>query len=226
MLGGCFDVRVVNVSEDDGGSAGGSGANTPALLIDDFEDGDLVPSSPLFRTWGCYPFNMQELAPINCAVLSPGYHSDYAYSIDFEIVDANDGKPNYPGVLLQSRTAPTLDVSPYNNIVFSAKLVPRDIPLPDPVSLLIQLTCGSVRQNEPSPGVFSIGSAIQPTSSWQTFSLALSSFIQFKWNKDQMPIDELACATLVDGLQFEYQPALADGNATAATLTIDNVYLQ
>jgi len=225
MFFGCFDAKIV--STDDAGSAGGSGSNVPALLIDDFEDGNRVPSDLQFGPWRCNSYNNPQQYSAQCGMVSPGNFSTYAYGVDFELVDVQNGILDYPGVTLGSQTLAPLDLSPYENIVFGARHVPRDKALPEPVSVRINLACSTVSgQAVPYSSVLSIGSAVQPSGFWQTYSLALSSFIQFDWNSKVAAIDKQACAKLVDGISFEYQPDLADGQATAATLTIDNVYLQ
>ena len=225
-LSGCFDVTTVNVG-DDAGSATSSRKNGPALLIDDFEDGNRDPSDTQFWHWQCYSYNSPGTPQANCYVSTPGSYSNYAYSVDFELADSKNGILDYPGMVLQTQTMAPVDFSMYANIVFSARLVPRDTPLPEPVTVRISLNCSTVTQTvEPYSGVYSIGNAVQPTSYWQSFKLALSTFIQFDWNKKLVPIDERACSTLVDGIRFEYPAELADGDSTAATFAIDNVYLQ
>ena len=229
LLTGCFDVSTVDVAASGGGSAKSKGTSSPALLIDDFEDANRSPSDPQFWHWKCYSYNSPNTPLANCYVSPPGSYSNYAYSVDFELADSKNDIPthDYPGMVLQTLTMAPLDLSGYANIVFSAKLVPRDTPLPEPVTVRISLNCSTVTQTvEPYSGVFSIGNAVQPTSYWQSFKLALSTFIQFEWNRDLVPIDERACARLVDGIRFDYQPDLADGATTAATFAIDNVYLQ
>jgi len=229
LLTGCFDVSTVDVAGSDGGTAKSRGANLPALLIDDFEDANRSPSDPQFWHWQCSSYNSPGTPPASCYVSTPGSYSNYAYSVDFALADSKNDIPtlDYPGMVLQTLTMAPLDLSRYANIVFSAKLVPRDTPLPEPVTVRISLNCSTVTQQaEPWAGVFSIGNAVQPTSYWQSFKLALSTFIQFEWNRDFVPINERACATLVDGIRFDYQPDLTDGASTAATFAIDNVYLQ
>lgn len=226
LLSGCFDVTTVNVGGD-GGSARSGETNAAALLIDDFEDGNRDPSDMLFWHWQCSSYNSPGTPSASCGVSTPGSYSNYAYAVDFELADSKNGILDYPGILLQSLTMAPLDFSMHANIVFSARLVPRDTPLPEPVTVRISLNCSTVTQTvEPYSGVFSIGNAVQPTSYWQSFKLALSTFIQFDWNRKLVPIDERACTTLVDGIRFDYQPELADGDAAAATFAIDNVYLQ
>jgi hypothetical protein len=248
MLVGCFDPMVTNIGDAGTMSgAGGSRAIVPALLIDDFEDGNRVPSDLQFGPWRCYSYGDSSMPAAKCGVATPGYMSLHGYYVDFELVDTANGKSDYPGVSLRSQTVAkydagqhgsvtAFDASQYGAIVFSVMLAPRDQPLARPVIVMVDLGCGGVSdQPEPSDGVFaiSLGAELnEPIDGWHTFSLDLSKFIQFPWAKQRLAIDRDLCVQRVDGIQFSYQleyaigDASVDGQSAAATMTFDKVYFQ
>jgi hypothetical protein len=245
MLVGCFDPMVTNIGDAGAMSgAGGSRAMAPALLIDDFEDGNRVPSDLQFGPWRCYTFGDSDTPEPKCGVSTPGYMSQHGYHLDFELVDTANGRPDYPGVSLESQTVAKYDAGPlgsvtafdasrYGAIVFSVMLAARDQQFPRPVIVLVNLDCGGVSdQPEPNDGVFaiSLGAELnEPIDGWHTFSLDLSKFVQFPWAKDQLAIDRDLCIQRVDGMGFVYQleyaigDASVDGQSVAGTLTIDKV---
>jgi len=234
LLVGCFDTTMGAVGDAAAvGGTGGSRAIVPALLIDNFEDGNRVPSDLQFGPWRCFAYTNPDGSDPTCKASSPGNNnSEYGFHVDFELVDTKNGKLDYPGVVLHTQTTAPFDVSPYENIVFSAKLEPRDTPLPDPVYLTVRWGCSTIASVDPNSGVLSINAAVQPTRDWQTFSMPLASFVQPPWASDQLSIDERGCAKVVDELWFGYvleyaaPGAAVDGESVAATLTIDDVYLQ
>src|SRR5882724_11456814 len=77
----CFDVQQVDVPDDSAPAQG--------LLIDDFESGNSRPTNPLFLRWFCQYAK-------GCGVWSPGDDSDYAYALQFELLDPPNGTLDYP----------------------------------------------------------------------------------------------------------------------------------
>jgi hypothetical protein len=216
----CFEVRQIAV---EGGP--------PALEIDDFEDGDDVPSSSAFKTWRC------ETTPgpprVSCSAQAPGFESGLAEVIRFEIEDPANGAIDYPAVMLQAPARlGTLDLGSYERLAFSAKLerLPRYRVESDPagedladVSLFVQLLCHGVAP----PGALPYGSWIESfilvRPEWSSTSIALVELVRpsyvanFAWRD---------CIASVEGLQFVLAPDLRDGQAMAGTLSIDQVLLQ
>ncbi len=232
---GCFEPLVVN--PNDAGVAagtGGSGAVLPALLIDDFEDGNRVPSDLQFGPWRCATWGASP-SP-KCGSSTPGYLTEHGFYVDFVLTDAPNGKLDYPGVSLTTLTVSEFDASPYHSLVFSVSLAPHAQPLVQPVIVLVELRCGGISDKVAAASdILAIGLGAElkePTGDWHTFSLDLSRFVQFAWAKEQLAIDRNLCIQRVDGIEFTYQLAYAvgdasvDGESVAATMTIDKVYFQ
>jgi len=73
----CFDVQEVPVDP-----AEPRPAPHQALLIDDFEDGDVRPSSAAFAAWRCTTYNPGPgLQPVKCGPAAEGFDSPHGYSL-------------------------------------------------------------------------------------------------------------------------------------------------
>ena len=157
---GCFDVH----------SVGGPWA------IDDFEDGDLKPADLNFGPWGCLSFNESTID--NCSYgLDPGDDSAYSLFLDLTVANSPDGVEQQGGAQLQTGAASPEDLSRFNEMVLSAKLVSGSPPLPSSTLVYVLLVCSSVQADDgSSPGNLYIYQSLRYTSDWQTFTLATASF--------------------------------------------------
>jgi hypothetical protein len=214
LLIACFDVQQIAVSDDQ--------AQTQGLLVDDFEDGDWLPASPLFLHWFC-----QWGKAATCGVSSPGSsYSRNAYALTFKLVDqTTDGVPDYPPVWLRTwRSGERLDFTRYENLIFSAKLVPAEGGQ-DLSSTTVEAELSCPGEGEASDQISTISSGVQPGNGWQTYKLRLADF---KWRQNwQGPqVDASGCLTRTDGVGFKLQPTLLDGETATGTLMVDNVYLR
>ncbi len=212
LVGACFDVQQVEVPDEQSPAQG--------LLVDDFEDGDWQPSSPLFTHWFC------QGSTLACGVSTPGSDSRYAYAMNFELQDPDNGAPDYPSELLRTwRTGARFNFTHYESLVFSANLVP-DAAAEEPATFSVDVLLSCPGQGDHSDAISSIASGIQPFSGWQTYQLHLADF---RWRQTwQGPkVDASTCLAQIDGLGFYLgEPALPDGQTSAGTLMIDDVYLQ
>jgi hypothetical protein len=210
------DAQHMCVDQDAGGY-------DPAVLLDDFEDGNAIPSWSAFALWQSYSYN-----PPGQAVWAdferPGFDSNVDQFLEFVLQGLD-----YPGAGLRAiAAAGTVDLSRHRNFVFNAKLLSSapdlaDAPrLPAGTTVEIAFDCSSVTSS--GPGGFSVDAIVAPSADWRTFTLSLTTFSQP--TLQSVPIDRQACLTLVDGIIFQIQPTLSDGQATSGKLSIDNVYLQ
>jgi hypothetical protein len=212
----CFDVQQVDVPADLGGGK--------PMVIDDFEDGDSLPNSPLLGRWFCLWSHKE------CGVSSPGAnYSFHAYSMAFELIDPENGQPDYPSAELRTwrPSERRLDFSHYQSLVFSARLVPVQ-KLPSGTAL-VMLSCPG--GGDSSDAISNISSGVQLSDTWLTYKLLLADF---SWKSFYGPqVERAVCLTQIDGLGFHLQATdatgantLLDGQTAAGTLIIDDVYLQ
>jgi hypothetical protein len=216
LASACFDVQQVDVPADLG--------REPPLVIDDFEDGDSLPTSPLLGRWFCLWSHK------DCGVSSPGAnYSFYAYAMAFELIDPENGQLDYPSAELRTwrPSERRLDFSHYQSLVFSARLVPEQ-ELPSSTAV-VMLSCPGAGAS--SDAISNISSGVQLSEGWLTYKLLLADF---SWKSFYGPqVERAACLAQIDGLGFHLQATdaagvttLLDGQTAAGTLMIDDVYLQ
>jgi hypothetical protein len=207
---GCFDVHNV----------GGP------WVIDDFEDGDLKPADPNFGPWGCASF--KESTTTNCSQgLDPGDDSAYSLFLDFTVEDTPDGVAQQGGALLQTEAARPEDLSRFDEMVLSAKLVSGSSPLPSGTQVFVQLSCSSAQaDNGSSPGDLYILQDLPYTSDWQTFPLAMVNFTSPSFTPTHVLGGPMACLERVDGISFSVDPQVAESQSATGRLDVDHIYFQ
>ena len=220
VLQACFDVHQIDP---------GNGR----FVIDDFEDGDTLPKTPLFQRWDCYTFNLpvgkDPAQTVHCDVERPGDESGYALSASFALHDQPDGKPDNGGAALSTTADPMVDLNGYKTIVFSLKV---DFgTLPSASYAYIALDCNSVAaENQKQAGdYFQLTNDVKPIvaiDTWKKFPLALSDLTQPDWQKNRFADGPKACLAAVDSVNFEISGQLADGQAANGVIHIDDVYLE
>jgi hypothetical protein len=219
-VAGCFDVKRVEV--------------TGALEIDDFEDGDQVPSSDRFEFWACFDYESSLVLPPPCGTTAPGsQESQHAEAMTFELGAPLNGKDSSvgAGMGVWPPIAAPVDVSQWQKLSFDAQLEPSAPAASDETVAWIRLKCGGLA-NGSVPGDLMIEQRVTIGRDWSTFSLGLRrdpadplaqpGFRQPGFQVALMPIDPDDCLTMVSGLTFEVQRT--DGQP--GTLTIDNVVLE
>ena len=212
---GCFNVEKVDVTQ----------TSRPRLLIDDFEDGDLWPSTSLFKAWDCYSF-IPEQPPPTCD-LTAGFDSTFAYSLKFELQSPPVASPD--GVGAGASLVPlagTVDLSTYATIRFSVKMDPASPGPPPGIIVAVNFGCNSVGHPPGSVrGGFMVEYPFNPAADWQSFAIALADFQQPSWQTVRM-FDKSECAKLVDVLNFNVKSPLGVGQSVAGILTFDDVWLE
>jgi len=207
----CFDVQQV--------AADSTGPRE--LVIDDFEDGDQLPTDPTFSTWSCgtYPGPPR----ISCNASAPGFEGGHAQQARFEIRDPADGVVDHPGMVLQtSHSLGTLDLSSYEHILFSARLESDAPAVPGASRLYVRLRCDGIGPSGAPEGYW-IETSVQVGTDWSSFTLPLTELVRPNYVPSFSRRD---CVAAVESLGFDLHPDLPEGGSMVATLTIDEISLQ
>ena len=212
MLVACFDVEKVDVT----GHA--------RLLIDDFEDHDVRPSTPQLAPWSGFSFAAYQALP-TCD-FTAGFKSNFAYSMTFELQSAPPLTTDGVGAGLgtgPSVSTSTVDFSSHESLHFNTKLVLSAPEPPHGIAFAVNFGCKSVDHQTGSVMYgFMVEDRFYPNADWQFVTLALADFEQPTWQGVSMT-DPSDCPRLLDG--FSFQVKLLDTSESASgTLTIDNVY--
>ena len=208
----CFDVQQVALDSMGPGP----------LQIDDFEDGDQLPSDPAFSTWSCgtYPGPPR----ISCNASAPGVGGGLAQEARFEIRDPADGVVDHPGMFLQtSHLLGTLDLSSYERVAFSARLASDALSLPGATRLYVRLRCDGVGTSGAQPEGYWLEAFVQVGTDWSSFSLALTEFIRPNY---VLSFSRSECLAAVESIGFVLHPEIPEGGGMLAILTIDEVSIQ
>ena len=218
----CFDVERVDVTN----------TTRARLLIDDFEDGDNVPTSTMFGPLSCGAFSQEQLPQPICDIAA-GFESNFGYLLNFSLqappIEMSDGI----GVGLSIASAVgTVDISSYKSIHLDAKMDLGSPPLPVATLFQIGIACSSVRhpQGTVKGGFmvtydFAVADEFPLSGEWKSITIELAQFKQPGWQVVRM-FDKNECTKLVDALFFNVQSPLVSGQSAAGTLTIDNVWLE
>jgi hypothetical protein len=212
---GCFDVREVPVDPIRPEAA------PKVLLIDDFEDGDVRPSSSAFAAWRCTTYNPGPgFQPVQCGPAEEGFDSPHGYSLWAELHDLPNGVLEYPGASLFAPTPVEtwFDASPYEMLRFSAKLTLGGALAGEDGAVSVTLSC----DGESSTPI-SVDSLALLSAEWQRVGLRLADFAQPDWQSER--VDNAICVTQISGLSFDFGGP-EDGQTGTGTLLVDDVYLQ
>jgi hypothetical protein len=220
LMAGCFDVQQVAVERP-----------PPTLMIDDFEDGDNVPSSSLFAPWHC------ETSPgpprASCGPVVSGFTSGMAEVVRFALADPANGVFDYNNVELEtSSRLGALDLGDYERLEFNAKL--EIIPSVNDaggsedrglkaVDLSVQFACDGVGPSGALPYGSYLAFLVPLGPEWSSPSVALAEFVR---PSHVLDLDRTDCLANVEALMFGLGPELADGETMAGILTIDDVSLK
>lgn len=204
-----------------GGAGGAGGGAPPAIVIDNFEDGSVQSQDPRFGVWKFYAYNPS--GPVLPAgayetsnIVSPGFDSNYALNLDWEVVDVMDGMPNYPGVGLGCAPVSYIDLSGYSSILFAQQYSHTGTCEPV-LYLTVDFGCSQY------DATFS--ASVLMSAQWTTSTIALSSFSQ-QQEPPETPVAFQDCFKVIDSFNFQAQQNLADGGCASGTLTLDNISIR
>jgi len=213
---GCFGVEQVDTRP--------SGA--PTIKIDDFEDGDTLPSSALFGPWTCFAFAGVQ-APPKCSIVT-GFKGGLALAFALQVpptyaaydIGVGYGVPTGAG-------QPKLDVSSMSRFDFDMKWDTDSPELGASGVITVHLPCTLLQTSSVAPASgFSVDYAVTPNHDWTHYSLALAEFAQP--HGYTVRIDKRQCLPVLDGVFFNLASpdSLADGQLANGSMIIDNVYLE
>jgi hypothetical protein len=209
---GCFDVRMVDPGP---------------LIIDDFDDGDFLPSDPAFSPWFCFAFNPAKSTGFKCDH-DAGYKSTYSLFLQATIDDPPDGVQQNGGAALQTYTVSGQDFSKFRHMVFSAELESGSPPLPSNAQLEVEIGCstelgldGRILSN------FQVVQNIDYQSFWQTHTLEMGDFsVPSYLSNTNVMGGATSCLQRVDSIHFAVNANLPDGQSGSFTLHVDDIFFE
>jgi len=207
----CFDVHQVDPGP---------------LVIDDFDDGDLVPALTTFESWRPYSFNAVG-SEVHSDLTQGNTNSPFAVYLDFRVDDPLDGDVQEAGAALMSESQFPWDVNPYRTLVFSAKLESATPALPSDALLYVELGCKTaVAQDGSHPNDLYVVASVNYTSAWKEYRIEITSFGDPSWIGTRVAGGPAQCRQRVDSIRFSVDAKLNDGQSGHGVLTVDNIYIE
>jgi hypothetical protein len=207
-----------------GGIIGSGGSTLATILLGDFENGTAQPQDTRFAAYQYYAYNpsFDPSSPppgdsLSSPLVQPGYNSNDGLGLNWKVIDPMDGTPNYPGVGVRTmvRTG-FVDLSGYDRIVF-AQQYQHTGSCKALQSLTVFISCGELNTS------YQGAVAVSPT--WTISTLAFKSFVEPPYAPPSG--HSLAeCVALADGVVFQAQVDLADGDCASGSLSLDNVEIR
>lgn len=212
-VAGCYDLERLD-----------PGPESHYLLIDDFEDGNGVPSASQFGSWRAAPFITGYDHPEELDVLEAN-DSAYALRAEFRLDYPNSDA--YSGVSVGVFDArELLEGRVFQTFHFSARFVPST-PFPDVTEYYVQFGCAGAPHVPGVDGPFWIEHNVDIGPEWQAQSLSVGAF---GLPSNVGPLIEggpPACLAVVDNIRFTVSTKLdALDEPVSASLYIDDVYFE
>jgi hypothetical protein len=200
---------------------GPNAISTGAILIGTFENGVARPEDPRFATYQYYAYNPDTNLPpgayVRSPIVAPGYNSNYALGLDWEVIDPLDGVNNYPGVGVRTLAAQGfVDLTGYDRLVFAQRYQHSgDCNILHNITILI--FCDELNTS------FTVNVPTSPT--WTTSSVPFSSFAEPAYQTPSgYGIND--CLAVMSSLDFTAQAVLNDGECGSGNLTFDNIEIR
>ncbi len=212
LLGaGCFDVH---------------GVDPGPYVLDDFEDGDLMPAAPLFARWETFTFpDANKMATCDHGDGFDG--SKYALVLDFTVADMPDGIQEDGGAGLVSGAAKPVDFSRFEELDFDVSLASGDPPLSNDAELYVQFGCSTAPDEDGNvPGNFYVVRGADYDVNWQSKRFTLANFGLPAWINTPIQGGLAGCLSRVDNITFVVNSGVPDGQTGRGILRIDNVLLR
>lgn len=218
-LGG---VRGSGGSAGSGASTGSGGATLPTILLGNFEDDTALPQDSRFANYQYYAYNPS--APglplgdfLSSPIVSPGFDSNFALGLNWEVIDPLDGTPNYPGVGVRTVVSTGfVDLSGYDRIVFAQQYQHTGSCQPIQ-ALTVVIGCDELNTSY-------IGAvAVSPT--WTNSSLSFSSLTEPSFLPPS-GYTRAQCLAVANRVDFQAQVNLADGDCASGNLALDNIEIR
>lgn len=210
---GCFDVHA-----------------TDLLVIDNFNDGDLLPAYPGFGVWMGYGIEPKDNPNVHCHLDTDTQDgSPDSLLLEVTVTDVLDGFQLHGGAgLVTNATMGAVDFTRYGRIAFDIKLTSgADYPLPVNALVYLELACSTVRpESHDMILTLYVSQGVPYSGNWQNVALSLVNFGPPQWLTEPIDGGPVACLQHVDGVRFVVDEQLADGQTGHAFLRIDNVVLE
>jgi hypothetical protein len=208
---GCFDVRTVDAVP---------------LVIDDFDDGDLVPADSALPMWTCFNFNPSTPDGFTCGH-DIGYQSDYSLFLQATITDPPDKLQQNGGAGVATFGDTPQDFSRFRELVLSVALEYGDPPLLGPPTVHVDLGCSTARADDGTVhNDLTVIQDIDPTTTWQTLALPMGSFGTPFYLPTHIVGGPTACLQRVDSVQVVVDANLPDGQSGSFTLHVDDIFFR
>ena len=218
-LGACdVDDRVLTVA--DGSDAPADVAiGARVIVVDTFEDGDLVPADARFAPWTFSAYGpaggLPDGAFATLSVETPGYGaSQRALRLDWQVVrQAGDAGATSPGVLLgTSLPHDTIDLNLFSHLVFESQYQHQGDCKAVPV-LTIVVRCAVYGA--------SFESYLEMSPDWKVKTVPFSDLTSATFGEPRP-----RCLGAFDALDLQAQVNLADGECASGTLWLDDIRIE
>ena len=164
---GCFDVQMTNPGP---------------YVLDNFEDGDFLPSDPIFDPWTCFAFNPDTNRMYRCDKDAGAYNSKYSLSLEFTITDQANDKQANGGAGLASFAAKPVDLSHFERLDFNVSLASGNPAISSAAQLQVELGCSTAPDEEGHmPGNLYVSRSADYGTEWQSNRLTLNNFATPNW---------------------------------------------
>jgi hypothetical protein len=177
------------------------------LVVDTFEDMNLMPADPRFRRWESAIYGT-DFGMRTVYVTGPGYASGGCLREDWEIDDPPDGMRNYPGMVLRIQALGSIDLGGFGYLSFE-HLYGHEGSCKSHRSFTISLACNELNS-----------------------SLSVGRLTVTTWTKEKIPVAELAesvpeiptseCLKVIDEIDMFFNPVLDDGECSSGSFLIDD----
>ena len=185
--------------------------SSPApIVIDTFEDGTAHPLDPRFSPWEYGP--VDTYGDVSAPMVQPGYQSNWALALDYQLTDPLDGVLSYPFVVEFTQASGGIDLSQYDQVSFAFYYQHTGDCLAAQ-TFGLKLECGSLGES------FIVQVPVSPT--WTAVELRLDDFgsgaADGSWED---------CIKVIDALTFAIVPPVGDGQCASGNLVFDDVIIR
>jgi hypothetical protein len=200
--------------------------NSKPYVIDDFDDGDILPAASEFDAWTCASFNPDSNRTYECGQ-GPGFDSAFSAFLDFTITDPPDGAQQNGGASLLTFANKPVDFTGFEQIDFSVMLESQTPPLPSSARLYLELGCSTAAGDQGQvPGDLYLFQAVDYGAVWNARELPLADFGPPPWRVEHIAGGAAGCLARVDSIRFTVDADLPDAQIGRGLLRVDDVRLR
>lgn len=187
------------------------------FVLDDFEDGDNLPSDSRFAVWQHYSYNPPGRDVYSTPDPSAAIASNFGMRFEWNVINDPDGVPQYPGAGLRTEAATSaayVDLSALSRVLFAHEYFPNETGCRNIPAFTVAFGCGEL-------GTW-FEATVPVSTQWTTATLEFAHFFQ-QTVGPQVDATVTECLALVDDFHFQVQVELPDGYCSAGTLYLDNI---